>query len=64
MTGLEIKMLRHSHRLHQWRLAARLGYSAAVLSDLENEKRPVTPEMEEKIRLVFEELQEKKDKMK
>lgn len=64
MTGLEIKMFRHTYRLRQWQLAARLGYSAAVLSDLENEKRPVSPEMEEKIRLVFEELKEKKDKMK
>lgn len=60
MIGLDIKMRRHILKLRQWELAAKVGYSAAVISDIENGKRQLSPDLEKRISVVLEELEKEK----
>lgn len=61
MTAFEIVMLRRLQGLKQWKLAQRLNVSATILSEIENGKRPLTPEMKTKITKVFNELESKRE---
>jgi XRE family transcriptional regulator, fatty acid utilization regulator len=51
--GTEIKRLRQQRALHQSALAVQLGISAPYLSQIENDERPLTGALIEKLALLF-----------
>jgi predicted transcriptional regulator/DNA-binding XRE family transcriptional regulator len=51
--GAEIKRLRQHRSLHQRALAAQLGISAPYLSQIENDERPLTGALIERLALLF-----------
>ena len=62
MDRFELITLRLRAGLKQWELAQRLGISQAALCDLERGRRPVTTELEQRIRKAIHEAQAAKAK--
>ena len=56
MTGMDIAILRLRSGLHQWEVAAELGYSSAWLSKLERGKNPLSPEVAKQLAEIIEKL--------
>jgi transcriptional regulator with XRE-family HTH domain len=56
MTGLDLKIARIRANLKQYRVAAALGVSQTVLSQIENDQRVVTPERLEQIAQTIRDL--------
>ena len=53
--GLEIKIARLKAGVKQYDLAARLGIRAPALSEMESDRRPLSPEMAARIREALDE---------
>ena len=54
--GLELKTARLRPGIKQYELAARVGIGATQLSELEQGRHPLTPELREKIKKVLDEV--------
>ena len=54
--GLELKIARLRAGIKQYELAARVGIGATQLSEIEQGRRPITPELREKIKKVLNEV--------
>jgi DNA-binding XRE family transcriptional regulator len=55
MDRFELILLRLKANLKQWELADRLQVSPTVICDLERGRRPITPEMETRIKMAIKE---------
>lgn len=60
MNGLDILVARRKLSLNQWQLASFIGIHPARLSEIERGRRPLTPELENKIKTILNELQKRR----
>lgn len=58
-SGFVLRQYREIYGIKQWWLAARLGFSSAVLCDIEKGRKPLTPELKQKAEEIFEEYETK-----
>lgn len=56
MNGIDILVARRKSGLNQWQLASFIGIHPARLSEIERGRRPLPPELEAKIKTIFDEL--------
>jgi plasmid maintenance system antidote protein VapI len=59
MNGLDILVARRKLNLNQWQLASFIGIHPARLSEIERGRRPLTSELEAKIKMILDELNKK-----
>ena len=62
MDRFKLITIRLKAGLKQWELAQLLGISQTTLCDLERRRRPITPEIEEKIKKAIDEAKYAKAK--
>lgn len=62
MDGIDILVARRRLDLRQWELASAIGIHPARLSEIERGRRPLTPALEQKIRLALEQINRAKGK--
>jgi DNA-binding XRE family transcriptional regulator len=60
MNGLDILVARRKLGLNQWQLASFIDIHPARLSEIERGRRPLTPELEAKIKMILSELQKRR----
>jgi transcriptional regulator with XRE-family HTH domain len=56
-TGIEVKIARLRAGVKQYQLAGMLGIGVSQLSEMETGRRPVSPDMAERIKEVLDESQ-------
>lgn len=59
MNGIDILVARRKLGLNQWQLASFIDIHPARLSEIERGRRPLTPELEVKLRMVLHGLAKK-----
>jgi len=60
-SGFILRQYREIYGIKQWLMAAKLGFSSAVLCDVEKGRRPLSPELKQKAEEIFREYQTKDD---
>ena len=60
-SGFVLRQYREIYGIKQWVMAARLGYSSAVLCDIEKNRKPLTPEIRAMAEKIFEEEKAKQN---
>ena len=58
-SGFVLRQYREIFGIKQWVMAARLGFSSAVLCDIEKGRKSLTPELKQKAEEIFEEYEKK-----
>ena len=58
-SGFILRQYREIYGIKQWVMAARLGFSSAVLCDVEKGRKPLTPKLKQKAEEIFRECQQK-----
>ena len=61
-SGFILRQYREIYGIKQWVMAARLGFSSAVLCDIEKNRKPLTPEIRTKAEEIFNEEKIKQNK--
>jgi len=58
-SGFILRQYREIYGIKQWVMAAQLGFSSAVLCDIEKGRKPLTPHIKQKAEEIFEEYEKK-----
>ncbi len=56
INGFVLRQYREIYGIKQWLMAARLGFSSAVLCDIEKGRKVLTPEIRQKAEQIFAEV--------
>ena len=60
-SGFVLRQYREIYGIKQWVMAARMGFSSAVLCDIEKGRKPLTANIKQKAEEIFREYQTKDD---
>ena len=55
-SGFVLRQYREIYGIKQWLMAARLGFSSAVLCDVEKGRRELTPDIKQKAEKIFRQM--------
>ncbi len=55
-SGFILRQYREIYGIKQWLMAARLGFSSAVLCDVEKGRRELTPDIKQKAEKIFRQM--------